>query len=76
MTTQTTLPTIQEFREIQKSLIRAGWAPVRNYKEISDQEFSITTGDQSNGRYGTLYTKNDNEFWLNRDTLNNLPIDK
>lgn len=45
------------------ALIAAGWT-----------EIMSMMSDTPGTRYGTLFTKDGQEFWLNKDTVNNLPI--
>lgn len=52
-----------QLQAAHKTLEAAGWTKV----------CSVMSDSNSNGRYGSLYTKNGESFYLNIETLNNLP---
>ncbi len=55
--------TLAQFRAAIASLLDNGWV----------RGCSVMTDSTGNGRYGIHFTRNGREFWLNKDTIDNLP---
>lgn len=65
----TALVTVQQHRIAIKHLDRAGYLRVGTLIDFD------TTLNCIGNSYGDLYKKGDKEFWLNANTINNLPED-
>ena len=56
------IPSRRELQEARQQLIKSGWK----------EEYSIMSDDKGDKRYGIRFTKEDKEFWLNKDTISSL----
>ena len=55
--------TRRQFKKIQEDLKNHGW----------NEEYTVMCGETPDNRFGTLYTKNGDSFWLNKNTIETIP---
>ncbi len=57
------LPTREEMFAAQQTLKANGW----------EHTATLMSGDKGDANYGLLYARGEERFWLNKDTIDNLP---